>query len=45
LAPNSEGKVEPVWHSTDEVTGDGWVKNYVGDAISHYNDNSANWNT
>jgi hypothetical protein len=44
LVPNSEGKVEPVWHSTDEVTGDGWVKNYVRDAISHYNDNSANWN-
>lgn len=44
LAPNSEGKVEPVWHSTDEVTGDGWVKNYVEDAISHYSDNSANWN-
>ena len=34
LAPNSEGKVVPVWHSTDEVTGEDWIKNYVEDAIS-----------
>jgi len=44
LAPNSEGKVVPVWHSTDKVTGDAWVKNYVEDALSHYDENSANWN-
>ena len=44
LAPNSEGEVVPVWHSTDEVTGEGWIKNYVEDALSHYNENSADWN-
>jgi hypothetical protein len=44
LAPNSEGEVVPVWHSTDEVTGDDWVKNYVEDALSHYNEFYANWN-
>jgi len=44
LAPNSEGKVEPVWHSTEEVTGEGWIKNYVEDALSYYGENSANWN-
>lgn len=44
LAPNSEGEVVQVWHSTDEVTGDGWVKNYVEDALSHYNEFSAKWN-
>jgi hypothetical protein len=44
LAPNSEGEVVPVWHSTDEVTGDGWIKNYVGDALSQYNEFSADWN-
>lgn len=43
LAPNSDGKVEPVWHSTEEVTGDEWIKNYVEDAISYYDDNSSNW--
>ena len=32
LAPNSEGEVEPVWHSTDEVTGEDWIKNYIEDA-------------
>ncbi len=33
LAPDSEGKVEPVWHSTEEVTGEDWIKNYVDDAL------------
>ena len=44
LAPNSEGKVEPVWHSTDVVTGEEWIKNYIEDAVSQYDENSANWN-
>lgn len=44
LATDSEGKVVPVWHSTDLVTGDEWIKNYVEDAISQYKDNAANWN-
>jgi hypothetical protein len=44
LATDSEGEVVPVWHSTDQVTGDGWIKNYVEDAISQYDENSANWN-
>jgi hypothetical protein len=44
LAQNSEGKVEPVWHSTEEVTGEGWIKNYVEDALGHYGVNSASWN-
>jgi hypothetical protein len=44
LAPNSEGEVVPVWHSTEDVTGDGWIKNYVEDAIVQYNENSADWN-
>ncbi|OPY52504.1 MAG: hypothetical protein A4E49_01858 [Methanosaeta sp. PtaU1.Bin112] len=44
LAMNSEGEVVPVWHSTDEVTGDGWVKKYVEDAIAEYDENSADWN-
>jgi len=44
LAHNSEGEVVPVWHSTDEVTGDGWIKNYVEDAISQYDEFSVDWN-
>jgi glutaredoxin len=44
LAPNSEGKVEPVWHSTEVVTGEDWIKNYIEDAVSQYDENSANWN-
>jgi hypothetical protein len=44
LATDSEGEVMPVWHSTDLVTGDGWVKNYVEDALSQYSEFSADWN-
>lgn len=44
LAMNSEGEAVPVWHSTDEVTGDGWIKKYVEDAIAQYDENSADWN-
>lgn len=44
VAPNPEGEVTAVWHSTDEVTGDAWIKNYVEDAISLYEENSADWN-
>ncbi|HNX39660.1 MAG TPA: thioredoxin family protein [Methanothrix sp.] len=45
VAPNAEGEVEVVWHSTDEVTGDAWIKNYVEDAIAKYDENSAEWNS
>jgi len=44
LGTNSDGEVVPVWHSTDQVTGDDWIKNYVEDAINQYDENSANWN-
>lgn len=44
LASNSERKVVPVWHSTDQVTGEGWIKDYVKDALSQYDENSADWN-
>ena len=44
LAPNSEGEVEPVWHSTDEVTGESWIKKYIEDALLHHSENSADWN-
>ena len=27
-----------------EVTGEGWIKNHLEDAISYYSQNSANWN-
>lgn len=44
LATDSEGKVVPVWHSTDQVTGDDWINAYVEDAIGLHGDYSANWN-
>ncbi len=43
LAPDSKGKVMPVWHSTEDVTGKTWIEDYVRDAISYYNSNSASW--
>jgi len=42
LASDGE-EVVPVWHSTDEVTGEDWIKNYVEDAISQHDENSADW--
>ncbi len=44
LAPNYESEVVPVWHSTDEVTGDAWIENYVSDAINQYDEFSSDWN-
>lgn len=44
LSPNSEGEVVSVWHSTDEVTGDDWIRNYVQNAIDRYGEFSADWN-
>lgn len=43
LAPDSSGKIQPVWHSTEDVTGKAWIDDYVQDAIAKYNSNSANW--
>ncbi len=43
LAPNSEGEINVVWHSTDLVTGEDWIRNYVEDAIDKYDENSADW--
>ncbi|MBN1235820.1 MAG: thioredoxin family protein [Methanotrichaceae archaeon] len=43
LAPNSAGEVGPVWHSSEDITGEGWVRDYIGDSISKYDENSANW--
>ncbi len=43
LAPGLDGKVQPVWHSTEDVTGKAWIENYVKDAIANYDSNSANW--
>jgi thiol-disulfide isomerase/thioredoxin len=43
LAPGSDGKVQAIWHSTDEITGKAWIENYVQDAISYHNEYSADW--
>lgn len=43
LGPGSDGKIQPIWHSTDKVTGKEWIENYVQDAISYYNEYSDSW--
>lgn len=43
LSPDSSGKVRPIWHSTEDVTGKAWIEDYVKDAISYYDSNSASW--
>lgn len=43
LAPDSEGNVDVVWHSTENATGKDWIKAYVEDAIYYYEQNSGSW--
>lgn len=43
LAPDSDGMVKVVWHSTEEVTGKDWIKEYVDDAIYYHEQNSGSW--
>ncbi len=43
LAPGTNGNVQPVWHSTEEVTGKAWIESYVKDAISYYDEDAAAW--
>lgn len=43
LAPDSKGKVQVIWHSTEEVTGKAWIEEYVQDAVSYHNESSGNW--
>lgn len=43
LAPDSNGKVQVIWHSTEEVTGKAWIEEYVQDAVSYHAQNSGNW--
>ncbi len=43
LAPGSNGTVQVVWHSTEEVTGKDWIKEYVEDAIYFHEQNIGSW--
>ncbi len=43
LAPDSDGKIQVVWHSTEEVTGKDWIKEYIDDAIYYHEQNSGSW--
>jgi hypothetical protein len=43
LASNSDGEVVPVWHSSDEITGESWIKSYLNDALAQYDEFSLEW--
>jgi thiol-disulfide isomerase/thioredoxin len=43
LALGTDGRIQPIWHSTDKVTGKKWIDNYVQDAINYYNEYSPSW--
>jgi hypothetical protein len=43
LAPGPDGKIQPIWHSSDKVTGKEWIENYVQDAMNYYNEYSDGW--
>lgn len=43
LVPDSDGKVQVAWHSTENATGKDWIKAYVEDSIYYYGQNSGSW--
>jgi len=43
LAPGPDGDVQVVWHSSEDVTGKDWIRNYVEDALYYHEQNSASW--
>lgn len=43
LATDSEGEVVPVWHSSEEITGETWIRSYVEDALTQYDEFSSGW--
>jgi len=43
LAPGSDGEVGPVWHSSEEITGEDWIRTHIEDAISYFDENSLAW--
>ncbi len=44
LAPDDDGNVQVVWHSSEEATGKDWIEDYVEDAIYLYDRHSSSWN-
>jgi thiol-disulfide isomerase/thioredoxin len=43
LVPGEDGGAEVAWHSTEEVTGKGWIAEYVEDAIDYHKENVGDW--
>jgi len=43
LASNSDGEVVPVWHSSDQIIGDSWIRSYAEDALIQYDEFSIEW--
>ncbi|HOT06267.1 MAG: hypothetical protein A4E45_00370 [Methanosaeta sp. PtaB.Bin039] len=41
LALDSEGRVVPVWHSSDDVTGEDWIRSYIENALILHGESSA----
>jgi hypothetical protein len=43
LASGSAGEVGPVWHSSENITGEDWIRTHIEDAISYYDESSSGW--
>ncbi len=43
LVRDDDGRVRVGWHSAEEVTGEEWVRSYVEDAITYYDQNAGSW--
>lgn len=43
LVPGEDGRAEVAWHSTEKVTGKGWIEERVEDAIDYHEENVGDW--
>ncbi|HOK58147.1 MAG TPA: thioredoxin family protein [Methanothrix sp.] len=40
---NDDGDVRVGWHSSEDITGEDWIRSYLDDAIALYNENRGGW--
>lgn len=40
---NDNGDVKVGWHSSEDITGNDWIRSYLDDAIALYNENRYAW--
>jgi thiol-disulfide isomerase/thioredoxin len=44
LVTDGNGQVQVGWHSSEDITGEDWLRKYLSNALCQYQENSPNWN-